>query len=144
MDTPSDIPWTPLAKPLRDSTVALLSSAGVALKSDPPFDQDIERHDPWFSDPSYRVIPQQTSAQDVKVYHLHINGALAEQDVNCILPLQALADMQARGDIGRAAPSHYSYMGYTVRPQRLLSESVPAIVRQLKEERVDVVVLAPV
>ena len=31
MEKPRPIPWTPLAKPLAQSTVALLSSAGVAL-----------------------------------------------------------------------------------------------------------------
>jgi hypothetical protein len=35
-------------------------------------------------------------------------------------------------------------MGYTLRPERLLRESVPRIVRQLRDERVDVVLLVPV
>ena len=48
------------------------------------------------------------------------------------------------GEIGAAAPSNYSYMGYTLRPERLLRESVPAMVQQLREEHVDIVVLIPV
>ena len=144
LGTPADIPWTPLAKPLSDCTVAMVSSGGVALKSDRPFDLDIERRDPWFSDPCYRVIPRETVAEDIKVYHLHINAAFAEQDLNCILPLQRLAELQASGVIGRVAPSHYSYMGYTLRPQRLLDESVPAMISRLKQENVDAVVLVPV
>jgi hypothetical protein len=35
-------------------------------------------------------------------------------------------------------------MGYTLRPERLLQESLPGMVRQLREEHVDVVVLVPV
>jgi len=138
-----DIPWTPLNKPLNQSTVALISSAGLALATDQPFDQEVERANPWISDPSFRVIPRETTAQDIRVYHLHINPEFIQQDINCALPVQRLAELEASGEIGRAAPSHYSYIGYTCQPQRLLDESVPAIIGKLREEAVDVVVLVP-
>jgi hypothetical protein len=35
-------------------------------------------------------------------------------------------------------------MGYTLRPEQLLRETLPGITRQLREEHVDVVVLVPV
>jgi hypothetical protein len=40
---PGMIPFAPLRKPLRECTVALLSSAGIARSDDRPFDQDGER-----------------------------------------------------------------------------------------------------
>jgi D-proline reductase (dithiol) PrdB len=144
LERPSDIPWTPLVKPLRECRVAMITSGGIALTTNPPFNQELERNDPWWSDPSYRVIPRDTIGKDIKVYHLHINPSLPEQDLNCILPLQRLADLERSGEIGSVAPSHYSYMGYTQRPQRLLAESVPAIAKQLRQEHVDCVVLVPV
>jgi D-proline reductase (dithiol) PrdB len=144
LEKPTGIPWTPLTKPLRDCTVAMITTGGIALRTDRPFDQDLERHDPWTSDPSYRVLPRSATGKDIKVYHLHINPAFAEQDLNCVLPLQQLAELEASGEIGRMAPSHYSYMGYTLRPQRLLEESVPAMVNQLHQEQVDCVVLVPI
>jgi hypothetical protein len=49
---PRQVPWTPLAKPLRDGRVALVSSAGIARHDQPPFDQELERRDPWWSDQS--------------------------------------------------------------------------------------------
>ena len=55
LEKPRDIPWTPLHKPLDQCTVALISSAGIALAIDQPFDQEVERRNPWFSDPSFRV-----------------------------------------------------------------------------------------
>lgn len=79
------IPWTPMAKPLARCTVALVSSAAIALKTDPAFDAEIERRDPWFADPSYRVVPQATRTGDVQVCHLHINPAFALQDLNTVL-----------------------------------------------------------
>lgn len=144
LGTPADIPWTPLTKSLSECTVAMVTSGGIALKTDQPFNQELERQDPWMSDPSYRVLPRDTTSKDIKVYHLHINPAFAEQDLNCVLPLQQLGELEASGEIGHVAPSHYSYMGYTLRPQQLLDVSVPAIVDHLREEHVDCVVLAPV
>jgi len=138
------IPWTPLAIPLSKCTVSLVSSAALALKTDQPFDPEIERRDPWFSDPSYRVLPRTARTGDVQVCHLHINPTFAEQDLNSVLPAVRLDELAELGEIAAAAPSHYSYMGYTLRPERLLRESVPRIVRQLREEHVDIVVLVPV
>ena len=140
--TPS--PWTRLAKPVSQCTIALVSSAALALNSDPPFDLQIERLDPWFSDPSHRVLPCNTRTGEVQVCHLHTNPAFAQQDLNCVMPLERLAELVALDEAGDSAPSHYSYIGYTLRPERLLHETVPAIIEQMRKEHVDAVVLVPV
>ena len=57
--------------------------------------------------------------------------------------MKRLVELEANGEIGSAAQSHYSYIGYTCQPERLLNESVPAIVGKLREENVEVVVLVP-
>ena len=77
----TQIPWTPLATPLSKCTVSLVSSAGISLKTDRPFDAEIERRDPWFADPSYRVVPRTARTGDIQVCHLHIKPAFAEQDL---------------------------------------------------------------
>ena len=144
LGVPREIPWTPLEKPLAQCTVSLLSSGGLALTSDEGFDQEIERRDPWFSDPSYRVLPRTATTGSVRAYHLHTNPSFAEQDFNCIMPIERLNELEARGEVGRSAPSHYSYMGYTLRPEALLRRSVPEIIRRLRQEQVDAVALVPV
>lgn len=143
MEQSRAIPWTPLTKPLAGCTVALLSSAGVALKTDRPFDQDGERKNPWWGDPSYRVVPNTATSRDVRLYHLHIDPTYAEQDLNCLFPIQRLHELAASGEIGRAAPRHYSTMGYILRPEQLLAETAPALIRNLREDFADVVVLVP-
>jgi D-proline reductase (dithiol) PrdB len=142
-ETPRPIPWTPLTKPLADCTVALLSSAGIALKTDRPFDQEGERRNPWWGDPSYRIIPAGASESDVRLYHMHIDPEYAMRDLNCLFPLQRLAELAQAGEIGRVAPRHYSIMGYLLEPEQLLHETAPAIIANLAEDRVDAVVLAP-
>ncbi len=143
LESPRRIPWTPLSKPLSDATVALISSGGIALKADQPFDQERERENPWWGDPTYRVVPRGTRTGEVRIYHQHIDPSFAEQDLNCLLPLDRLEELVEAGEVGRAAASHYSFMGYILDPQELLEESVPAMIDHLQSEEVDLVVLVP-
>ena len=143
LESPRTIPWTALAKPLKDCTVALISTGGIALRTDRPFDQDGERRNPWWGDPSYRVIPDTARTQDIRVYHLHINPAFAESDLNCLLPIERLQELVVAGVVGAAAPSHYSFMGYLLDPKELLEHSIPALIKHLRSEAVDIAVLIP-
>ena len=143
MESPRPIPWTPLDKPLCECRVALLSSAGIALKTDCPFDQEGERSNPWWGDPSYRVLPKDASAADVNLYHLHIDPRPAQQDLNCLFPLTRLMEMEQMGEIGSSVERHYSIMGYILKPEKLLQETVPLIIRDLHADHADVVVLVP-
>jgi D-proline reductase (dithiol) PrdB len=143
LESPREIPWTPLAKPLSECTVALISTGGIALKNDRPFDQEGERRNPWWGDPSFRIIPRGTKTDEIRVYHMHIDPSSAEQDINCLLPLDRLDELVEMGKMGRAASSHYSFMGYLLDPQELLSKSIPAIIDHLRKEKVDVAVFTP-
>jgi len=143
LESPREIPWTPLSKPMSDCRVALISTAGIALKTDRPFDQEGEQRNPWWGDPSYRVIPRTATEKDIRVYHQHIDPGFAERDLNCLLPIERLIELAEAGEVGSAAPSHYSFMGYILEPQDLLEKSVPAIIGHLRDEEVDVVVLVP-
>lgn len=143
-ERPRPIPWTPLSKPLEQCTLALISTAGLVLKEEQPFDQEGERQNPWWGDPSFRLLPRTVSEKDLRICHLHVNPAFAEQDLNCIFPLQRLGELVDEGLLGRLAPTHYSFMGYILRPQVLLEESVPAMIQHLQAEEVDAVLLIPV
>lgn len=144
LETQREIPWTPLSKPLHECTVALVSSAGLALKIDCPFDQEGERQNPWWGDPSFRAIPRMTKADDLQLYHLHVTPQLVEHDINTFFPLQRLFELEQCGEIGRSAANHYSYMGYILQPQELLEKSVPGMIQHMKQDGVDIVLLVPV
>lgn len=141
---PLGIPWTPLRKPLTVCRLALVSSAAVALAGDPPFDQEAERRNPWWGDPSYRLIPRGTRAGDVRLYHLHIDTSFGERDLNCVLPLDRAEELAASGELGQVAPTHYSFMGYLLRPEEFLRTSVAAMIARLRAESVDLALLVPV
>ncbi len=140
---PRDIPWTPLSKPLPRCKVALVGSAGVALKNDRPFDQEGERRSPWWGDPSYRLIPRGTRTGDVALYHLHIDTSFGESDLNCVLPLDRLEELAVSGEVAAVARTHYSFMGYLLKPEEFLKTSVPGMIERMRSEEVDVALLVP-
>lgn len=142
-EKPQEIPFTRLGKPLRECTVALISTAGIARNDDRPFDQERERQDPWWGDPSFREIPHGTTERDVRLYHLHIDPRFGEADLDVVLPMRRLAELAREGIVGRPALKHYSIMGYILEPRVLLEETMPAIVDRLRADTVDAVVLVP-
>ena len=89
------------------------------------------------------MIPRDATESNVRAYHLHVDNRHVEQDLNCALPLTRLREVEQAGEIGRSAPSHYSFMGYILRPEELLERSVPEMIRRMRAEQVDVVLLAP-
>jgi len=139
-----EIPWTPLEKPLNACRVALVSTAALALNGDEPFDQEGERRDPWWGDPSYRVLSRDTRTGDAVSYHMHIDTSVPERDLDSVMPLARLAELESEGFVGSSAPSHYSFMGYILKEKELLERSAAAMIRQMRAEDVDVVLLVPV
>jgi len=141
---PGEIPFTPLGKPLRECTVALVSTAGIARHDDIPFDQEGERRNPWWGDPSFRKIPLGTAEKDIRVYHLHIDPRFGEEDLDVLLPMRRLAELAIEGMVGRPAPTHYSFMGYLLDTTELMTKSAPAMAASMHDEHVDAAVLVPV
>jgi D-proline reductase (dithiol) PrdB len=141
---PGVIPFTRLRKPLRECTVALVSTAGIARNDDRPFDQEGERRNPWWGDPSFRRLPFGTTENDVRIYHLHIDPRFGEEDLDVLLPMRRLAELAHEGMVGRPAPTHYSFMGYILEPAELVEKTAPAIATCMHDEHVDAVVLVPV
>jgi D-proline reductase (dithiol) PrdB len=140
---PGVIPFTPLTTPLADCTVALLSTAGIAHTADPPFDQERERRDPWWGDPSFREIPLGTTERDIRLYHLHIDPRFGEADLDVVLPMRRLTELARDGVVGRPASTHYSIMGYILEPTVLVEETVPVLIKRMRLDHVDAVALVP-
>ena len=138
------IPWTALQKPVSDTTFALMTSAGISMKTDPPFDVEREKREPEWGDPSCRNIPATAGPTDIDVNHLHINTSYIEQDINVILPLTRFQEFEKEGIIGHLAPTSYSYYGFQPSyPKDLLEEAVPAVASRMKAEGVEAVLLTP-
>ena len=107
-------------------------------------DQEGERRNPWWGDPSFRRIPLGTTEKDIRIYHLHIDPRFGEADLDVVLPMRRLAELASAGVVGRPAPTHYSTMGYILDPTELVEKTAPAIAECMHEECVDAVLLVPV
>jgi D-proline reductase (dithiol) PrdB len=139
------IPWTPLAKPLAQCRVALLSTAGLSMKGDAPFDMELERRNPMRGDPSWRALPATATAAGIEANHLHIDTGYILRDLNVALPVDRLRELAEQGVIGSVADTHYSIMGYQGNDSsELVHKSAPAIARSMANEEVDLALLAPV
>ena len=137
------IPWKPLSKPLSQTTLSIVTSAGISLKSDPPFDMEREKKESLWGDRSFRTIPRQTTEKDIDVNHLHINTSYIRQDINVILPLARMAEFEAEGIIGRLAPNAYSFYGFQWQRTDFLTEAIDPISRKMRAEGVEAVLLTP-
>jgi D-proline reductase (dithiol) PrdB len=142
------IPWTPLAKPIEECRFSLVTSAGLYLKDkQPSFDLDGERQNPFWGDPTYRTIPRDVKQEEVGVAHLHINTADLEADINIALPVHRFLELEAAGEIGSLAPTHYSFMGYQGNPPNTdewENRYGPEMAARMREEAVDAALLTPV
>jgi D-proline reductase (dithiol) PrdB len=137
------IPWTPLQKPITATTFSLMTSAGISMKSDPPFNVEREKLEPAWGDPSRRELPKTARESDIDVNHLHINTDYIKQDINVMLPLARFREFEEEGVIGRFASTCYSYYGFQMDPKELLEQTMPKVASKMKEEGVEAVLLTP-
>ena len=128
----SNTPWVE-PKPLRDSRIAILTTAALHAHSDRPFEAGTA---------DYRVLP--SALRDMAMSHISINYDRSgfQQDINVAYPIDRLQELAAKGEIGSVADVHYSTMGST--DPTIMNETADAIVAQLKHDAVDTVLLCPV
>jgi D-proline reductase (dithiol) PrdB len=122
--------------PLSQMTIALVTTAGVRLRMQPPFNHD-------GGDASFRLIPDNAPAEELVPDHTHYDTSHAETDINCIFPLPILRQLQQEGFLGKVSPAHVGVMGYIRDTERLISQSIPALIRELVKAKVDGVLLSP-
>lgn len=134
------VPWTPVIKPLVDSKIALVTTAGVHHPSQAPFDM----HDPS-GDASYRVIDTQTIETNYVITHDYYDHRGADQDLNVVFPITRLREMAAGKIVGSVAPRHFSFMGHIkgAHLAHLTDTSAPAAAAALLRDQVNAVLLTP-
>jgi D-proline reductase (dithiol) PrdB len=142
-DFKGPIPWAPMKKPLSQRTLALVTSAGISLRTDPPFDMEREKREAIWGDRSYRAIPRGTTEKDIEVNHLHINTSYIKQDINVILPLARMAEFEQEKIIGRLAPTAYSFYGFQWENTDFLKDAIEPISKKMKLERVEAALITP-
>ena len=126
------VPFTRLAKPVGESRVALITTAGLHLEEQPPFDRETRT-----GDCSFRRIPADADLSRVRIWWDREQRQHANQDLNCAFPLELLRDRCT------VAPTHYSFSGAIPEPRPLIEETAPAVAAELRRDAVDAVLIAP-
>lgn len=132
-------PFVRPARPLREARLALITTGGVHLRTQPGFDMADPR-----GDASYRLIPPETPLDQIAITHDYYDHSDAERDLNILFPLGLLRELRDGGAIG-ALGSCYGFMGHIEPPhvETLLQVTAPQVAGKLKQERVDAVLLTP-
>lgn len=138
------VDWSPgarLVKPLAQSTLALITTAGVHLPDQLPFDNEVRG-----GDCSWRELRADVDVQKLKIAHrssaFDHTGAL--EDRNLVFPLDRLRELVACGEIGALNHRHFSFMGSITAPRRLITKTAPEVAAKLLQDGVDAVLLVPV
>ena len=138
--THEDSPFTPLAKPLSQCRLALVTTGGVHHMDQKPFDMI----DPQ-GDPTFREIHATAAPENLTITHNYYDHGDAEKDINIVLPLQRVQDLVNTGEIGSVNSRHVSFMGHITGPHitTLVNETAPQVAAMLKNDGVDIVILTP-
>ena len=131
-------PLTRVDKPLSECRVTLLTSGGVSHCSMPGFNPDAR------NDHRLDEVAREVSSNDFEINDSYYNHRDAEQDLNCVFPIDRLRELAEEGEIGSVAPRFWSgFMGRIYNRTKVIEESAPAFVQKLKEDAVDILVAAP-
>lgn len=128
-------PLVPLAVPLEEATVLIASSAGVHLRSDPPFG--------FVDDLSCRRLSQDLDPSALRPSHPSPIRRPGRQDVNVVHPYQRLEELAEQGVIGRPSSFHLSVLGAIKQVTRIVTELGPAVLSAAREAGADLVLVVP-
>jgi D-proline reductase (dithiol) PrdB len=121
--------------PLAERRVALVSTAGLHIKEEPPF---------TLGSTEFRRIPSDADSGDIRMSHISVNFDRTGfyRDLNVIFPLERLREMERDGTIGSSTDNHFSFMGATD-PERL-KYSARELAVELRKQSVNAALLVPV
>jgi len=125
-------------RPLSQRRVAIVSTAGLHVRSDPAFGAAGAPTD-------YRVIRGDAAGSDLVMSHLSVNFDRSgfQEDGNVVFPIDRLKELVHDGVVGAIARFHYSFMG-AVSPVTRYEQKAQELAGLLKKDEVDAVLLCPV
>jgi D-proline reductase (dithiol) PrdB len=133
-------PFTPLERSLSQARVALVTTTGVYVQGQEPFDVDAV-----LGDSTFRAIPSDVEPAELRIAHTHYPHERALEDINVIFPVQRLREFLDEGVIGSIAASHYSF-GFDLHVKELINPgngTAHAVARALKDDGVNAVFFTP-
>jgi D-proline reductase (dithiol) PrdB len=126
------VPFTPFRAKLEEASICIVSTAGVRTEADRPFDTE--------GDTTWRVIPGESEAKDLRYDDAHYDHACVDRDLNCVFPIDRVRELAAERRLGGLTARHFS-LGYSQALRDLREKTIPALVREVDRERPGAVLL---
>jgi len=126
------IPYTPFTGKLEEAKICLVTTAAVRGKDQPPFQVD--------GDTSFRALDGALPASAFTYDDAHYDHACVDRDLNCVFPVDRLAELAKDGRIGGVSEKHFS-MGFCQALRELRENTIPALAREVDRVRPDAVLL---
>jgi hypothetical protein len=145
-DLPASYPWVknkrapfaPARRALPMLNLALISSAGAYIDGTAPFDTAAVE-----GDVSFREIPSQIDAEDLRFSARGYDASAVESDSNSLLPLERLFEFESNGIIGQLSPVFWSCCGFIPNAARLIEQMIPPLIERVRRYEVQAALLIP-
>ena len=131
-------PFSPARRALPMLNLALISSAGAYIDGTDPFDTSAPE-----GDLSFREIPAEVRAGELRFAARGYNPSAVETDLNSLVPLGRLFEFESNGIIGQLNPVFWSCCGFIPNPARLAEEMAPRLVERVERYEVQAALLIP-
>ena len=128
-------PFTPARRALPMLNLALISSAGAYIDGTTPFDSN--------GDLTFREIPIEVEASDLRFAARGYDPAAVQKDVNAQVPVERLLEFEQNGIIGQLNPVFWSFSGYIPDAAMLVEELIPKLVERINRYEVQAALLVP-
>ncbi|QBD78106.1 hypothetical protein EPA93_19735 [Ktedonosporobacter rubrisoli] len=125
------IPYTPRNREAKESIFALVTTTGVHLRNQEPYIED---------DNSWRLLPGDMQTDQLMITHDHYDHNDADQDINCVFPIDRLRELAAEGLIGGINNKHLGF-GFTQNLRDLYERAAPAMAKEIMRSQADGVIV---
>ena len=115
----------------------MLTSGGVSLCSQPSWDAYAR------NDFRLDVIESSQQSRDFQVHDSYYDTTSARQDINCLFPLERLAELAGDGTIAAVADHYSGFMGRIYKRTHVVEVAAPELARTLISDQVDLFLLVP-
>lgn len=131
-------PFVPARRALPMLNLALITSAGAYIDGTEPFDTSIAG-----GDVSFREIPIEVEASDLKWAARGYNPEAVEKDMNAQVPVERLMEFEGNGIIGQLNPVWWSLCGFIPSAGRFVEAGLPLLVERIVRYEVQAALLVP-
>jgi len=131
-------PFTPARRALSMLNLALISSAGAYIDGTDPFDVSAPG-----GDVTFREIPSEVSASDLRFSARGYDPIFVSQDMNVQVPLARLLEFEANRVIGQLNSVFWSFCGFIPDAGKFVEVTAPRLVERLQRYEVQAALLIP-